>query len=209
MRRALAVAFMVGLIVMGNGRNAEAQIEGIGVLVGPAFSSFRGNGSEAFNGRTGFAAGGFVDLGLNGPIGLRPEFFYVQKGATRNTTPSTTYKIEYFEFPVLFTVDVPIDGILGVQLYAGGQVSILSKCRADTQGGATDIPCAVAAPPLPVNSTDWGLIFGAELAIKMFLIDVRYDMGISQIVDDPNINLKNQAIMVLGGVLFRFPGMGG
>jgi hypothetical protein len=37
---------------------------------------------------------------------------------------------------------------------------------------------------------------------------VRYDMGISQIVDDPNINLKNQAIMVLGGVMFRFPGMG-
>jgi hypothetical protein len=207
MRRTLAVAFMVGLIVMGNGRDAEAQIEGIGVLVGPVFSSFRGNGSEAFNGRTGFAAGGFVDLGLNGSIGLRPEFFYVQKGATRNITPSTTFKIEYFEVPVLLTVDLPMDGALGVQLYAGGQVSILSKCRADTQGGATDVPCA--AEGFPVNSTDWGLIFGAELAIKMFLIDVRYDMGISQIVDDPNINLKNQAIMVLGGVLFRFPGMGG
>jgi len=203
----MAVAFMMGILTVGTGSRAEAQIEGIGVLVGPAFSSFRGNGSEAFNGRTGYAAGGFVDLSLNGAIGLRPEFFYVQKGATRNTTPSTTVKIEYFEVPVLFTLDVPMDGVLGVQFYAGGQVSILSKCRTDTQGGATDVPCAAAG--LPVNSTDWGLIFGAELAIKMFLIDVRYDMGISQIVDDPNVNLKNQAIMVMGGVLFRFPGMGG
>ncbi len=59
-----------------------------------------------------------------------------------------------------------------------------------------------------MKSTDWGLIFGAELAIKMFLINVRYDMGISQIVDNPNLNLKNQAIMVLGGFLFQFPGMG-
>ena len=206
MRRPLAVAFMVGIMMMGNGRHAEAQIEGIGVLVGPAFSSFRGNGSEGFNTHTGFAAGGFVNLSLNGAIGLRPEFFYVQKGATRNITPSTTFKIEYFEVPVLFTVDLPMEGVLGVQFYAGGQVSILSKCQAENQGGATDVPCA--AQGLPVNSTDWGLIFGAELAIKMFLIDVRYDMGISQIVDDPNINLKNQAIMVLGGVMFRFPGMG-
>ncbi len=184
MRRVSAVTFMMGILALGSGSQAEAQIEGIGVLVGPAFSSFRGNGSEGFNTHTGFAAGGFVNLSLNGAIGLRPEFFYVQKGATLNTTPSTTYKIEYFEVPVLFTVDVPMDGVLGVQFYAGGH------------------------PPLPVNSTDWGLIFGAELAIKMFLIDVRYDMGISQIVDDPNINLKNQAIMVLGGVMFRFPGMG-
>ncbi len=209
MRRVSAVTFMMGILALGSGSQAEAQIEGIGVLVGPAFSSFRGNGSEGFNTHTGFAAGGFVNLSLNGAIGLRPEFLYVQKGATLNTTPSTTYKIEYFEVPVLFTVDVPMDGVLGVQFYAGGQVSILSKCRADNQGGATDFPCAAANPPLPVNSTDWGLIFGAELAIKMFLIDVRYDMGISQIVDDPNINLKNQAIMVLGGVMFRFPGMGG
>jgi len=206
MRRAMAVAFMMGILTVGNGSQAEAQIEGIGVLVGPAFTSFRGNGSEAFNSRTGYAAGGFVDLSLNGAIGLRPEFMYVQKGATRNITPSTTFKIEYFEVPVLLTLDVPMDGVLGVQFYAGGQVSILSKCQADNQDGATDVPCA--AEGLPVNSTDWGLIFGAELAIKMFLIDVRYDMGISQIVDDPNINLKNQAIMVMGGVLFRFPGMG-
>jgi hypothetical protein len=209
MLRAMAVAFMMGILTVGNGSQAEAQIEGIGVLVGPAFSSFRGNGSEAFTGRTGYAAGGFVDLSLNGAIGLRPEFFYVQKGATRNSTPSTTFKIEYFEVPVLLTLDVPMDGVLGVQFYAGGQVSILSKCRADTQGGATDVPCSTANPPLPVSSTDWGLILGAELAIKMFLIDVRYDMGISQIVDNPNVNLKNQAIMVMGGVLFRFPGMGG
>jgi len=206
MRRVIAVMFMVGLIGLGRGSEAESQIAGIGVMVGPTFSSFRGNGSEAFNTRTGYAAGGFVELGLGGMIGLRPEFLYVQKGATRNITPSTTFKIEYFEVPVLFTVDVPMDGILGLQFYAGPQISILSKCRADTQGGATDVPCT--AEGLPVKSTDWGLIFGAELAIKMFLIDVRYDMGITQIVDDPNINLKNQAIMVLGGFLFRFPGMG-
>ncbi|MCZ6755375.1 MAG: porin family protein [Gemmatimonadetes bacterium] len=206
MRQAIVVAFVAGMIGLGMGSLAEAQIQGIGVLVGPTVSSFRGNNSDAFNSRTGFAAGGFVDLELNGMIGLRPEFLYVQKGATRNITPSTTFKIEYFEVPVLFTVDVPMEGALGVQFYAGPQVSILSKCRADTQGGATGVPCATEG--LPVKSTDWGLIFGAELAIKMFLINVRYDMGISQIVDNPNLNLKNQAIMVLGGFLFQFPGMG-
>lgn len=207
MRRAVAVAVMVGLMVMGTGSQAEAQIEGIGVLVGPTISSFRGNNSGAFDSRTGFAAGGFVQLGMGGMIGLRPEFFYVQKGATRNITPSTTFKIEYFEVPVLLTVDVPMEGILSVQFYAGPQVSILDKCRADTQGGSTGVPCVNEG--LPVKSTDWGLLVGAELAIKMFLIDVRYDMGITQIVDDPNINLKNQTIVVLGGVMFRFPGMGG
>ena len=115
MGRAVAVVLMVGMIGVGKGSPAEAQIEGVGVLVGPTVSTFRGNNSDAFDSRTGFAAGGFVQLGLGGIIGLRPEFQYVQKGATRNITPSTTFKIEYFEVPILFTVDVPMEGILGVQ----------------------------------------------------------------------------------------------
>ena len=207
MRRSIAIGVIVGGLSTLSFSLARAQIEGVGVIVGPSISSFRGNGSDAFNSQSGFMAGGFVELGLGGIIGLRPELLYVQKGATRNTTPSTKFTIEYIEVPVLFTVDVPMAGILGLEFYVGPQISFLSKCRADIQGGASGIPCITEG--LPVKSTDWGLIFGGELAIKMFLVGVRYDMGITQIVDNPNINLKNQAFMVTVGVLFRLPGMGG
>jgi len=207
MRRVFAVGLIVGGLVTLRGGEVQAQIEGVGVIVGPSISSFRGNGSESFNSQTGFVAGGFAELGLGGIIGLRPELLYVQKGATTNTTPSTKYKIEYIEVPLLFTVDIPMEGILGVEFFVGPQISFLSKCRADVQNGATGVPCTTEG--LPVKSTDWGVIFGGELAIKMFLVGVRYDMGITQIVDNPNINLKNQAFMVTLGVLFRFPGMGG
>ena len=91
MRRVLPL----GALLMGIGwgaaaRPAEAQLEGVGVIVGPSFSSFRGNGSSSFKSKTGFMAGGFVKLNLGGPVGLRPEVFYVQKGAKTNTTPQST-----------------------------------------------------------------------------------------------------------------------
>jgi len=207
MRRAIAGGVLFAGLSMWGVTRAHAQIEGIGVMVGPSISSFRGNGSENFNTQTGWMAGGFVELSLGGIIGLRPEALYVQKGATRNITPSVKFIIEYFEIPVLFTVDVPMEGILGVEFFAGPQVSFLSKCKADEQNAASGQPCP--SQGLFPNSTDWGLIFGGELAIKMFRVGVRYDMGLSQIDSSPNINFKNQAIMITVGVLFRFPGMGG
>jgi hypothetical protein len=208
MRRSFVLGFLTAALLAGHSGIMQAQIEGIGVLVGPSISSFRGNGSDAFNSQTGFVAGGFVEIGFSGGmIGLRPELLYVQKGATTNTTPSTKFKIEYIEVPVLLTVDVPLGGILGLELYGGPQISFLSTCKADVQNGASGVPCVTEG--LPLKSTDWGLIFGGELAIKMFLVGVRYDMGLTQIVDNPNINLKNQALMITAGVLFHFPGMGG
>ena len=38
------------------------------------------NVSGGLDGRTGFVAGGFVKIDLGGPIGLRPEITYIQKG---------------------------------------------------------------------------------------------------------------------------------
>ncbi len=166
MRRSLAVAVVSFGIALGVGAAtpAAAQIEGIGVIVGPTFSSFRGANSGNFTTNTGFLAGGFVKLDLGSVVGLRPEFFYVRKGAKTNTTPQTTFNIEYFEIPVLITYDLPLGGILALEFYTGAQVSILSKCRADTTSGQT-VPCTTAG--LPVKSTDFGL----ELAIKNILLE--------------------------------------
>lgn len=116
MRRSLAVAVVSFGIALGVGAAtpAAAQIEGIGVIIGPTFSSFRGANSDNFTTNTGFLAGGFVKLDLGSVVGLRPEFFYVRKGAKTNTTPQTTFNIEYFEIPVLITYDLPLGGILAV-----------------------------------------------------------------------------------------------
>jgi hypothetical protein len=206
MRRSRVVGIVLTVLGFGAGtaQPATAQLAGIGVMVGPTFSSFRGANSSGFETTTGFVAGGFVRLDLGSVVGLRPEFLYVQKGAQTNTTPQRTFTIEYFEVPVLVTYDLALGGILYLEFYTGPEVSILSKCRAETDGGQSGVPCTAAG--LPVKSTDFGWIFGGELAIKNFLLGVRYDMGISQIVDDPNRNLKNESIMATLGFLFRFPG---
>ncbi len=77
MRRWLAVAAVSFGVALGLGaaKPAAAQIEGIGVMVGPTFSSFRGANSGSFTTNTGFLAGGFVKLDLGSVVGLRPEFF--------------------------------------------------------------------------------------------------------------------------------------
>lgn len=206
MRRTVVMGIVSLGVALGVGiaRPAAAQIEGIGVMGGATFSSFRGANSSGAQTSTGFMAGGFVRLDLGTVVGLRPEFFYVQKGAKTNTTPQTTFDIEYFEIPVLVTYDAPLGGILALELFTGPQVSILSKCRAETASGS-GVPCVSAG--LPVNSTDFGWVFGAEFAIKNFLVGARYDLGLSRVADDPNLDLKNEALMATLGFLFRFPGM--
>jgi len=207
MRRTVVIGVVSLGAALGVGATSPvaAQIEGIGVMGGATFSNFRGANSSGAETSTGFMAGGFVRLDLGTVVGLRPEFFYVQKGAKTNTTPQTTFTIEYFEIPLLITYDAPLGGILAIELFTGPQVSILSKCRADDSSGASGVPCVSAG--LPVNSTDFGWIFGVELAIKNFLLGARYDMGLSPVTDDPNLGLKNEALMATLGFLFRFPGM--
>lgn len=82
MRRSLAVAVVSFGIALGVGAAtpAAAQIEGIGVIIGPTFSSFRGANSDNFTTNTGFLAGGFVKLDLGSVVGLRPGVFLRAEG---------------------------------------------------------------------------------------------------------------------------------
>jgi len=197
-------SLVLGILVCAVGapaRPAAAQLTSIGVMAGPVFADFRGSNSGGFNSYTGFMAGGWVNLDIGSVVGLRPEAFFVRKGADTNTSPSATFKIDYVEFPLLFTLGVPTAGLVGIQLYAGPQISFLSRCRADGTSAGDGALCTPAG--FPVQSTDYGVIGGADLEIGSFVLGARYDLGLRQLDPDPNRDLKNQAFTVTGGFLFH------
>jgi hypothetical protein len=55
-----------------------------------------------------------------------------------------------------------------------------------------------------IRGTEFGLVFGAGVTIRRFLIEGRYIAGLSNIADSPDIveSVRNRGIAILAGVRF-------
>jgi hypothetical protein len=157
-----------------------------------------GSGNES---KVGFMGGGFVDIGVGGIVSIRPEVAYVQKGAKASSGGAEIkFKLDYIEVPVLLTVSVPTGGgIVRPELFAGPAVGFRARCR--EANASTSASCADLG--VETKSTDFGLMFGAGVAIRSFMASVRYDLGLIKIDDsaDPE-DIKNRALLILVGWAF-------
>ncbi|HDH03611.1 MAG TPA: PorT family protein [Actinobacteria bacterium] len=184
---------------------ATAQI-GIGPIGGISLANFSGADKDvpglSRSGRTGFLVGGMVDIPL-GAVSIRPEVFYVQKGARYSDSGGESgLDVDYIEIPALVVFGIPAGGIK-VELFAGPQISFQAKCSltATPTGGSTagqDCPSDI------IKGTDFGILFGGGVAVGSFMAQVAIDYGLTTIdaEADPD-DIRNQAIYVLVGWMFR------
>jgi hypothetical protein len=184
-----------------------------GVLGGAAFSkpggADVGSGSQTY---TGWIAGGFVALPLGPGFAIRPEVFYVHKGAVGAGEPgegTITIRLPYVEVPVLlnYTIPIPGPGIVSPHLYAGPSVAFRTECKVKVSD-PTNIPyqgCDVGDPNPDIKRTDFGLTFGGGIGVGRAIIDVRYDLGLTKIPDTANTDVKNRTFYLLAGWTFRTP----
>ena len=184
-----------------------------GVLGGAAFSkpggADVGSGAKTY---TGWIAGGFVALLLGQGLALRPELFYVNKGAVGAGEPgegTITVRLPYVEVPVLlnYTIPIPGAGIVSPHLYAGPAVAFRTECKVKVSD-PTNIPyqgCDVGDPNPDIKRTDFGLTFGGGIGLGRAIIDVRYNLGLSKIPNGSNTDVKSRTFYILAGWAFRTP----
>jgi opacity protein-like surface antigen len=168
--------------------------------------------------RTGFIGGGFVTADVNEKFGFRVELLYAQKGGagTLNVnlngvpagTADLTFKLDYFEVPVLLVGTIPTQGSTKLSVFGGPTIAFNtgSKLKFDVQGQANEQDIGDT-----VESTDFGLALGAGVSFPAsararIVIDGRYTLGFSKF---PNTgeDLKNRDIVFMAG--FSFPLGGG
>ena len=182
----IASAFMVSLA-------APVAAEGLsekGVMVGFSMANASGDDADAADSSSvsGFAVGGFGVMELSANLGVRAEAWFIQKGYEVLSSPVS---LGYIEVPVMAQYKMPVSG-LDINLFGGPFMSYLVS--ADNDG--TDVKDSF-------KSMDYGIQAGVGAVIQQqYTVDLRYSMGLSEIVDGGNTDVKNSGILLSGGYLF-------
>lgn len=178
---------MVALLLGAGFSSAFAQASvSLGIKGGLNFANVNTTSvGAAFNSRTGYHAGAFVNFKFT-KLAIQPEVIYSVQGAD---AASGNLELGYVNIPILLKFYL----VSGLNLQAGPQFGFLTSA---TSGGI-DIKDLV-------ESSDTSIALGAGFDIKKFVIDARYNLGISD-VDKATTEAKNQVFQLsVGFKLFKF-----
>jgi hypothetical protein len=168
---------------------------------GAVFSNLKTNESGV-SGRTGFVGG----LGFGIPVTadnffmIQPEILYIQKGANFSTTGTTTRigntSVNYLEVPVLAKINF---GGESFRAYVNGGPSIAYALfgRTNQNGAVVNVTFGDDADVTFNNRIDFGLQFGGGIGFKAgpgdILLDLRYGMGLSNLLNQPVAGTDTEA----------------
>lgn len=173
--------------------------------------------------KLGFAAGGYLTIGLGPHAALQPELLYVQKGAKYSldyyeddigdrVDADITFKMDYVEVPILFKYLFATAGTTRPSLFLGPVMAIKASSKLEVEVavpgyGSEDVEVDLE----DIKSLDFGAVVGAGLDVAAgggsLVFDVRYTLGLSEFpdtdrVDVTNTSLKNSGFMVTVGYGF-------
>jgi hypothetical protein len=125
----------------------------------------------------GLTGGGFIGWRLAGPIHLDVEGLVTTKGAKYDFSDfENELQLTYLELPVLARVGVLRAG--GVTGFVSGGPSFAFKLKEVAKEGGDE-----TSRSNDVKSTDIGVAFGGGVSVGPWIADVRYTLGLVNIVD--------------------------
>lgn len=154
--------------------------------------------------RSGFAVGPALELGLGAGWNIQIEGLYIQKGYKSTTLGvETTYKYDYWEFPVLlkYVIDIPV---VKPFLEAGPYFGF--KLKSESTNNITNLTTTI----VNIKSTDLGLSFGGGADIYISPVSsifgvIRYDLGLGNILDTTTTSsVKLNTLLFMAGLMFGF-----
>jgi hypothetical protein len=175
-----------------------------GFRTGVAATTFALKGDLPDNNNVTFSytAGAFLGLPVSKSLFIQPEINYLRKGRSAetsqlNTSIETDYTIHYLQVPVLLQYrDNEMQNKHGYIFYVNA-------------GPYAAFPLADHANPSMANNTtenmknDWGAALGIGIQTpvlgKNIRFDLRYDMGLSEIANQPE-NYRTKALSLTIGI---------
>lgn len=165
---------------------AQAQFA-VGVKGGLNFAKFDASDfGGSMKNKSGFHGGAFALIKLT-KIGIQPELIFSQQGSKFSIQGNDfESNLDYFNIPIVFKLYT----VAGINIQAGPQFGFLSKAEIDGDNVKDSFKNSDMSL---VVGLGWDLPFG-------LMIDARYNMGLSGIDDDPDLNtIKNQVFQVSVG----------
>jgi hypothetical protein len=133
----------------------------------------------------GILAGLFVNFAIHHFVSLQPELLYVQKntGDTNgllNDSDTVESAFAYIDLPVMLQLKIPVNHAFSPFLTAGPYIGYLLEAE-DTINGVTEDVSEF------MKDVNFGLLFGAGVALGRFHLEARYDLGLSNTIDEDTI----------------------
>ena len=156
-----------------------------------------------------YNAGFFATIPVNTFLAIQPELNYVRKGRCNettelNTSTKTDFLLHYMQVPVLlqYRNNQLLNKSASVFFinagpYAGFVLDTQTRVSESSEGG-------MLVPVEDNKNTDWGAVFGIGVQTpirgKEVRFDLRYDMGLSEIANQPT-DYRTKALSLTVGII--------
>ena len=162
-----------------------------GIKGGVNLSQFSTSGTFNSDNRAGYLAGFWARIGALG-LNLQPELYYTSKEATFNSAANETSKvtINSIDFPVLVGLKFGAMGV-GGRINTGPLASFIIDKNQSFGGAASN------AVTLHFKDQAYAWQFGAGLDIMKISVDLRYELGLTNLANngyDQKLNLFNLSL---------------
>ena len=194
------------------------DVQAKGVKGGVNFSTVSGDYDENMESKAGLILGGFMTYEINDQFSFQPEIYFTMKGAKNEWEYSygdeyekseETLKLNYLEIPLLGVMNIPVEASFAPKVFFGPALGINLSATSEsefeysyydgyeyvTESGSSDGDLE------DVNTIELGLIIGGAIELDKIVIDLRYNMGLTDIGDWDN-SLKNKVFSILLGYKF-------
>jgi len=193
------VLFILAIAIAATG-SVNAQDVKIGAKVGLNLANITGDfDGDDLDAKTGFNLGVFAEISLSDKLIFQPELLFSTQGAkSEETNYNYSLKLNYLNIPLM--IKYAVTDKFALEL--GPQVGfLLSANEEETFNGET------ASDEEDVKdyfkSIDFGLNFGASFDVsEKIIIGARYNLGLSNISDIEDINVKNSLFSLSVGYRF-------
>jgi len=180
------------------GGGAPASGVGIGVKVGPLFTSYSAASCDGcFNTDTGLEGGIWFGGNRGGRIGMMGEILYAKK-KQEGSGLTGSRSLQYLEIPILARINIGSRSRNGISVY--GLVGPVFDVNLKASIGDTDVKSNY-------DSLDVGILGGVGIEITRFLVEARYNHGLRNVLNSDNLanalDIKTHSFAVLFGLRFN------
>jgi hypothetical protein len=184
--------FLFLVVVVITTLSANAQQVQFGAKGGLNIATLNGSGSGGLSSLVGVHFGGLASIKVSDLFHVQPELVFSTQGAKG---AGGKLNLDYLNIPVLAKYTITD----GLDIEAGPQFGFLLSAKAkDNAGNSTNVSSSI-------KSVDIALAVGASYDItKMIGVDVRYNIGLTDINNPSNSNNTLHNAVVQIGVYYMF-----
>jgi hypothetical protein len=169
--------------------NAQAKY---GLKGGLNISNLGGSDIDDNKAKLGFHLGGYVEVPLQSGFSIQPELVFSTMGCKFEDSDDLRYNLNYLTIPVMAKYTFS----QGIFLESGPQLGILLSAKAKNDDDSENIK-----DDLKGTSFFWNFGLGYQPAGSQFGANVRYNLGLSRIDEDGDLQIFNRVWQI--GVFYQ------